>query len=391
MNFFHILHDKRTLSISLILFLITLTVYLLSYRGEGKNYNYFVLLADAFLHARLYLITNPSWLNELVNINNRFYVASPPMPAIILMPFVFLFGPSFSQPILSIIIGSLNVALCFMVIKKFFNNENLAIWISILFGFGTIHWYHAEVGSSWYIAHIIAIFFLWLSLLSIKFSKNLFLVGLLISFAFLSRIPAIMGILFPLIYLREKLFNIKSIILLGAGLAVGITINSLYNFLAFGSFLNAGYSLIPNILNEPWYKYGLISFKYIPIHLQELFFSLPSFKDKFPYLVPSLFAMSMFFTTPAFIFAIFANYKNRLEFAVLVTIIAIAIPNLMHGGNGFTQFGYRHTLDFIPFLLILTASGINKIKWWKKLIILISILINFWGVLMISFFRIWVF
>lgn len=389
MNLTHILHDKRTLSTSLILFLLTLIIYLLSYKGEGKNYNYFVLLADAFLHGRTYLTINPPWLNELVKIKNNFYVASPPMPEIMLIPFVFIFGTSFPQPILSIIIGSINVPLSFIVIKKYFGDEKLALWMSILFGFGTIHWYHAEVGSSWYIAHIIAVFFIWLSLLLVKVNKNIFWSGLLIGFAFLSRIPTILAFLFPLIYLKEKLTKINFLIFLSLGLFVGIALNSLYNYLSFGSFLNIGYNLIPNVLNEPWYKYGLISIKYIPIHLQEMFFSLPVFSNKFPFVIPSLFAMSIFITTPAFIFAFFANYKNRLEMASLIAVIGIALPDLMHGGNGFSQFGYRHILDFTPFLIILTASGIKNITWWKKLIIAISILVNLWGVLMISFFKIW--
>lgn len=389
MNLPSILHNKRTVSISLVLFLITLIIYLLSYRGEGKNYNYFVLLADAFLHGRLYLTSSPPWLNELVNIKDHFYVASPPMPAILLTPFVLLFGISFPQPILSILIAGLNVALCFIVILKFFKNERLALWISLLYAFGTIQWYHAEVGSSWYIAHIIAMFFIWLALLEIAKKKRLFLVGLLISLAFLSRIPTIFAIFFPLIYLHQEFKNPKKIVLFVLGISFGILVNSFYNYLSFGTLYNAGYGLVPNILNEPWYKYGLISFKYIPIHLKEVFLSLPTFRESWPFVIPSLFAMSIFFTTPAFLFAFFANFKKRLEIASLITLLAIALPNLMHGGNGFTQFGYRHTLDFMPFLLILTASGIRELTWWKKLFIFLSIIINAWGVIMISFLNIW--
>lgn len=390
MNFFHILHKNRTLSISLILFLTALIVYLLSYKGEGKNYNYFVLLADAFLHGRFYLAVNPPWLNELVEIQNHFYVVSPPMPAIILMPFVFLFGSSFPQPILSILIGSLNVALSFIVIFNYFKSEKLALWMSILFGFGTIHWYHAEVGSSWYVAHIIAIFFIWLALLEIKTKQRLFLIGLLISFAFLSRIPTIFAAVFPLIFLYEKFRNLKSITLYALGLTSGILINSLYNFLSFGSFLNAGYFLIPNILNEPWYRYGLVSPRYIPLHLNEMFTALPQFKQNFPFVIPSLFAMSIFFTTPAFLFSFLAKFKKRLELVSLLTLITIALPNLMHGGNGFTQFGYRHTLDFMPFILFLTASGMKNVNSLiVKFLIILSVFINLWGVLMISFFKLW--
>jgi hypothetical protein len=35
-------------------------------KANPTPYNYFVRLADAFLHFRLYLLENPPWLNELV-------------------------------------------------------------------------------------------------------------------------------------------------------------------------------------------------------------------------------------------------------------------------------------------------------------------------------------
>jgi hypothetical protein len=62
----------------------------------------------------------------------------------------------------------------------------------------------------------------------------------------------------------------------------------------------------------------------------------------------------------------------------------------MHGGNGFTQFGFRHTLDFMPFLLILTASAMrDRVRWWMIALIVLSIAINLWGVLMLSVYDIW--
>lgn len=349
-----------------------------------------MLLADSFLHGRLYLTEGPNWLNELVKINNVFYVPFPPMPAILLMPFVAMFGTSFPQPILSIIIGSINVSLSYIVILNYLKKESLAFLISILYAFGTIQWYHAEVGSSWYIAHIIAMFFIWLSLLEIKTKKRFFLIGLLISFSYLSHEPAIFVSVFTLIYLHKDFRKIKNILNYGLGLSVGVLISIFYNYFSFGSFYNLGYWLIPNVLNEPWYRYGIVSFRYIPIHLKELFTSLPTFKSSFPYVIPSVNSMAIWFTTPAFFFMLKANFKNILERASLITSLIILIPILMHGSNGFTQFGYRFLLDIYPFLLILTASGINNSpRWLVIILIIISIIINFWGVLMISFFNIW--
>ena len=390
MKLLHILHDKRTLSISLILFLITLVVYLFSNRGEGRYYNYFVLLADAILHGRLYLSIHPSWLSELIKLGNKYYVPYPPMPAFLLLPFVLIFGSSFPQPLLSIFLGALNVSLCFIVISKLFKSERIGILTSALYAFGTIQWYHAEVGSAWYIAQIIAMFFIWLSLLELITKKRLFIIGLFIGFAFLSRIPTIFVFIFPLIYLKKDFHSINNLLCYFFGISIGVILYGLYNLYSFGSFFNSGYWLIPNVLNEPWYRYGIVSIRYIPIHLLELFTSFPKFSSNFPFVIPSLNVLSIWFTTPAFILALRANYKNPLEKTSAVSSLFILLIILMHGSNGFAQFGYRFIMDLYPFLLILVASGIkNTNELLVKILITLSILVNLWGVLMISFFRIW--
>lgn len=384
--------------IALFLFTFTLFVYLLSNFGRNTPYNYFVILADAFLHGRLYITESFSWLNELVKWQGYLYVVFPPMPTFLLMPFVAIFGTSFPQQLLSIFLGASNVSLAFLVMLRIFKKRSIAIWTAILYAFGTIQWYHAEVGSAWYVAHIVAVFFLWLMILEATGKQRLFLIGLAIGAAYLSRIPTVLSVIFVLIFLQKKLFDFenkkirifpKSIVLLMLGILPAIALNFSYNFLRYGVVSDIGYVLLP-ILNEPWYQYGFVSIKYIPIHLKEIFTAMPKFSSQPPFVIPNLFAMAIWLTTPAYFLILFARFNKRIYLASLAAAIAIAVPNLMHGGNGFTQFGYRHTLDFLPFLLILIASGLNnKFNIWSKLLIILSIIINLWGVVMISFFNIW--
>lgn len=390
--------DKKYLA-AVLLFIITFLVYLISSRGEGANWNYFVVLADAFLHGRLYLLENPPWLNELVFWRGYYFVVFPPMPAFLLVPFVAVFGKTFYQPFLSIMLGAASVALAYMVFMRLFKKKSLALWMGILYAFGTIQWYHAAVGSAWYIAHIVALFFLWLMILESITKQRLFLIGLFIGAAYLSRIPTVLSIIFVLVFLQKKLFDFenkrikifpKSIVLLMLGVLPAIALNFSYNYLRYGVISDIGYVLLP-IFNEPWYRYGFVNIKYIPIHLKEMFTAMPQFSSKPPFIVPNLFAMAIWLITPAYFLALFAKFKQRIYLASLAAVIAIAIPDLIHGGNGFTQFGYRHTLDFLPFLLILIAAGLNNKfnRWWSLLLILLSILVNLWGVVMISFFNIW--
>ncbi len=57
--------SKTTLTL-IILFVVAFLVYWATGEGHPTVYDYYVRLADAFLHGRLYLLNNPSWLNELV-------------------------------------------------------------------------------------------------------------------------------------------------------------------------------------------------------------------------------------------------------------------------------------------------------------------------------------
>lgn len=384
--------------ICLLLGAAALVVYGLSYGGTGANWNYFVLLADAFWQGRFYLLENPPWLNELINWQGRFYVVYPPMPAVLLMPFVALFGISFPQPYLSIFLASVNVSLSYLVFLKIFTNQKMSFFGSVLYAFGTMQWYHAQVGSAWYIAHIVALFFIWLMFLEILTKKRLILIGLLIGCAYLSRLPTVLAIVFVLLFLsndffdwRHKRIYFKNILLLVLGLLPFLGLNFIYNFLRFGTIADVGYRLLP-VFEEPWYRYGLFSVKYIPIHLKEIFSALPQTKPDFPFVVPSMNVLALWFVTPAFLLIPFAYFKRKIVWVSVVTVVVMSLPSLTHGGSGFSQFGYRYALDYLPFLLIPTLSGAWRLPNFIFMFLLIlSILINFWGVLLLEHFKMYTF
>lgn len=372
---------------------------MISHRGEGAQWDHFVHLADAFLHGHLYVL---NILTELASWDGHYFVVYPPMPAILLMPFVAIFGTNFYQPILSMLLGAVNVSLAYIIILKLFKSVKLSLWVSILYAFGTIQWYHAEVGSSWYLAHIVALFFLWLSLLEVVTKQRLFLIGLFIGAAYLSRLPVILAIIFIPIFLKEKFLtgnnikqiNFKNLFLLALGLLPFLIFNYLYNFLRFGKLGDYAYSLYLDsqtlAIKQSVFPHGFFSIQYIPERIRDIFFSFPFFTAHPPFVIPSLYSMALYIVTPAFLLILFASFKKRLIYASLITALIISIPILMKGGNGFTQFGFRYSLDFLPYLLILTASGLkNKFNLYSKSLIILSILVNLWGVIMISFLNIW--
>ena len=97
----------------IIIAFVALLVFLLS-KGPSPGQNHFVYLADSFLHGSLSLSGDGVNLAEVVPFNGNYYVVYPPMPAILLLPFVAVFGTTFDQALLSVLLASLcvSVMLC---------------------------------------------------------------------------------------------------------------------------------------------------------------------------------------------------------------------------------------------------------------------------------------
>ena len=385
----------RDLWTACLLFVATLTVYAISNFYEGPTpYAYHVFQAQALLEGRLDLPHMP-WL-ELAEWEGRFYTVNPPLPALLLVPAVALFG-AFPQGYASVLFGAINTALCFLVVISFFRDRRVALWTSLLSAFGTIHWYHAEVGSGWYFAHIVGITFLWISLLLAARGAHLFWASVMIGAAFLSRYPTALGGIFLPVYFFATLISFEGgrprihprpLLALLAGLVPALLLYFAYNYVRWGGPWDMGYTLVLRP-GDPNYIYGLFNFRYIPIHLVEMFTTWPRVVEQPPYLVPSLFAMAIWIATPALVLTLRAPLFDRLTVAAWAAVLLTAVVDLSHGGNGFTQFGYRHTLDFLPFLLLLVAAGMRgHVGRVTKSLVAASILVNTWGVVTLSVLRI---
>lgn len=383
----------RKLFIPIAIFLFVIILYLRSPYQETP-YNYFTRLAQSFLNGKLYLSENPVWLNELVPVDNKYYVVYPPMPALMLVPYQLFFENNTSQTSFAIFLGSINVALVYLLLKRLQFSLKTALLVAIFFGFGTNHWYLAIVGSSWFFAHIVALFFLLLALLETFGKRRLLLVGLFLGASFWSRTTVIFTLPFFYILFWKKFwpinkYNIFNLLLFNLGVVFFIFLDFTYNFSRFGNFSPLiPYHLIPNLDKDPVFKDGFMSISFIPRHIEAILLKLPKFEDKFPFLIPSLHSSAIWFTSPALIY-IFKAKNSLLVKASWIAILTTLSVIVLWAGVGYAQFGYRFAQDFMPFLLILTALGLGqKPTKLAYLLVGLSILVNFWGVIMINKFNI---
>jgi hypothetical protein len=76
----------------------------------------------------------------------------------------------------------------------------------------------------------------------------------------------------------------------------------------------------------------------------------------------------------------------RLTLGSLITIGLIAVFNLAHFSQGWVQWGYRFSMDFVPFLLPLVALGAGRIADGRPrtiaiVLVVAGALVNLWGVI----------
>jgi hypothetical protein len=377
----------------IIIALIAFFVFALS-KGPPPGQNHYVYLADAFLHGKLGVSDGGISLQEIVPRNDNFYVVYPPMPAVLLMPFVAAFGTGFDESLLSIILASLCVSLTWLMLRKTGSNGNKALWLTALLGFGTCLWFIASVGTSWYIAEVVAVLFLTSAILVALYKRSYVLVGLLLGFAALARLPVASAFPFFLFLICERdntwMPRLKQAALFFAGLAIPVSLYLLYNVARWGTILDLGYGLIPGIQQDPFFQQGIFNIAYIPRQLYAIFLQGPIFLNNFPYIKPNWMGLALFFTTPAFlfIFNLKAHWHSKLSLYSAIAILCILPPIITHGTVGFTQFGYRFSLDFTPFLMLLTAKGMREnLGWPEKALIILSLLVNLWGVVSIIKFN----
>lgn len=369
----------------LFFFFLAFIIYLIT-SGGNTPYDYFTRLAHSFLQGRYWLTENPSWLSELIPVeSNRFYVVYPPMPAILLMPFVAVLGKAFPQQFLAHLIGA-GLVIMTMKLSYLVKKSNLlAVWSGLLVGFGSIVWFLSSTGSAWYLGQITAAFFLTAALVESLDKKRSFLVGIFLGAAYLSRSHTILSL--PLFIFLLKGKN-KEILKLFSTLAIFVGFDFIYNLVRFGVPWNKGYFLIPGTLNEPWFSKGILHPSYIIENLKIAFLAMPKILNRVPYLQPSWAGMAIWLTTPAFIFSLKATWKEKVVKLSWLAILLISLVISTHGSTGFAQFGYRFAVDFYPFLIFLTIKGVAKtgLKKWHWLLLVLGIIVNLWGVIWINKF-----
>ena len=360
---------------------------------SSTRYAYYNFLADALLHGQAHLRLLPPTANDLVIFNGFYYLYWPPFPAVLLVPFVALFGTGFSDILFTTVVGSLNVALVALLLRKAQSVSLINLTraqralLVLFFALGTVHVTLAPQGRVWETGQLVGFGFVALTYLAAIGRKGpmaFLLAGLAMAAATMTRNHLILAGIWPAWHL---LVGHRSVgwprllkyCLIGA-LPVVLAVLSLglYNWARFGNALDVGlaHHQMSNFFREEFSRYGAFNLHYLPTNLYFQTLAYPFGGNL--YMGGSLFLLSPVWLGAAW--GLVGRQSRKTVAALLLCAAAVDVPILLLMGTGWVQFGSRYTLDFTVPLLLATAMGVRhwplRVVWWLTAVSVVHFLVG---------------
>ncbi len=350
---------------------------------DSGNLNLYVYQADALLRGRLNI---ESSFKDAAYYMGKYYSVFPLFPAIILIPFVGIFGVSATRVVPISLLFTLSSIFVFrkILINIGMPNRNI-VWMCVAFFLGSGYWYVLLSSSGvWFFAHIVAVNCLLLAIEEAQGKGRGFLVGIYLSEAFLSRQTTIFAFIFLIILLfknssiKDKVQRLRNVFWLVFILFVAVYICLLLNWLRFGSFFDFGYSYIEldgflkkNVENFGLFNTKYLFFNFVYMFLQGFHLEIPSPTNPRDIWLDS-FGTSIIFASPYILISLFADIKKITVKAGWISIIMILLVSLLYYNNGWFQVNcQRFSLDFLPISMWLVGLGLkeNNFKIFKYFVI----------------------
>lgn len=363
--------------------------FLIHNQTQFVNDNHFILLAESFIHNDLFLSSDNLPPGDFADYQAKQYLFFGPVPSVILIPFVYMFGTKFPQMFLSLSSLIIIYLAIFSICRKLKFDSANSLWLANFFVFGTVLYFVSLINISAYTVQAVGVVFVALALLEYFGLRRWFVIGILVALAGATRVTLFgVGIFFAfeLIRIKNTVSFKKSVLLFAVPILISVILLGAYNWRRFNSVFDTGYTRNVTVVNSPTsnYQKGSFSPVHIPGNLYNLLLATPEvIKDpavdfvlKFPYLKVNGIGLALFVTSPLFVYLVKAKKKSYTPSAFL-SIIAISIPSLVYFGIGTTQFGYRYSLDFQPFLFLILLSAFEKgVDRFAKFLIVIGIFFN---------------
>jgi len=343
--------------------------------------------ASAWLSGRASLAEAPEYL-EIADFEGRHYVSFPPVPAVVELPLVLLFGERTPNALVGIyFFWLLALWAQFLLLRRRGFDETSATLASLSFVFATNLFATCVRANVWAYGQSLGYCLAVLGLLFVlRGDSGAGRPGpgyLLLSLAVGCR--PLLALLFPL-YLALDLRSRperpwpRALVTLVAWSAPVALALALYNQARFGSPLEFGHNHLDWARKLPE---GIWSLSYLPWNAYHAFLRLPEWTGGWPPLRFDTAGTALWLNNAPLVFAAYGLVRRRFDplvrGACAMALLGIGFGILCYEGRGNTQFGFRYAIDLLPAAFVAFAFAYRRFSPGMALAAASSILLNVYG------------
>jgi hypothetical protein len=331
------------------------------------------------------------------------YVSFPPFPAVLMLPSALLAGRAGNDVIPTVLCAALILPLCFATLRRLAAAGQSTrtvtddLWLTAALAFGTVLFFASVQGRVWFTAHVIGVALAaGYACASVEATHPL-AAGLCLGLAAVTRTP--MAFMFPLFALEAVRVKgglaglrgaddrvraarralARRLLAFAAPVVVIAIAAMIYNAARFDAPLEFGHTYLEVRQQAQNEAHGLFSYGYLARNLAVAFTLLPELPGRAPWLQVSGHGLALWVTTPVFLLLLWPRDRPPIQRALWLTVALVAIPTFFYQNSGWVQFGYRFSLDYTVFLVLLLAVGGRPLTRVARALIVIGIAVNLFG------------
>lgn len=318
------------------------------------------------------------------------YMSFPPLPTLLMLPSAAISGRAGNDVIPTVLLAALILPLTLLVLRRLAaaglsqRTVREDLWLVGAFAFGSVMFFSSVQGKVWYTAHVVgvvlALVYAWASIEA----KRPIVAGLALGAAALTRTPT--AFMFPLFLFEAYRMAegnwraaVRPVLKFAAPIVGFAILGMIYNAVRFGSPTEFGHTFLEVRQQTQIEQFGLASYHYLARNLAVAFTLLPELPGRAPWIQIGGHGLALWFTTPVLLYVLWPREKPALHRALWITIAFVALPSLFYQNSGWVQFGYRFSLDYMVFLLMLLAIGARPLTRVAKALIIAGVVINLFG------------
>ena len=347
------------------------------------------LQAMSWLSGRLDMGKNYEWL-ELAVYNGKYYLSFPPLPSVVMLPFVLLFGEKTPSNLVSALYGIFTAMIAYKILKKAGMKRGGAVFFAIAYVWGSNMLWLSTSGGVWFLAQGLNMLLL---TACVYFAQQKMRVAAYAMAALaVGCRPFSVCMFLPLMayfYTADKDRpmadriggQIRSLII-----PVFIALcYMLYNYVRFGNVLEFGHNYLPEFTES---EKGQFSLSYILPNLYNLLLRPVTLRADLTLEYPLFDGFMFYIANPMFLIWFAAVVKDvlqkRLDAVRLCIVIAVLIELLLlcaHKTLGGWQFGARYTVDMLPMALMYLLLKKDEPGGISAFIMAAGMMFNLYGAL----------